>query len=344
LNIGLDLGLFRNKLTLSAEYFNRNTDNLILGVPVPPSFGYPNNQVNQNVAEMENKGFELQVGYNERSTEFKWNVSGNLSIIRNKVLKLAPSVSNIERGADQDFGTYAITRTEAGHAVQSFYGWVVDGIFQSASEVAAAPFQKSGTAAGDLRFRDINKVGNVIDENDRVYLGSFLPKFTYALNAGANYKNFDLSLFFQGVQGNKIFNASRIISEGMVRLFGSSTEVLKAWTPTNTNTTVPRAANGDPNQNVRPSTRWIEDGSYLRLKNIILAYNIPGTTLQSLTKGVVNSLRFYVSSQNLFTITDYKGYDPEVGNRTPGASLTNGIDYASYPQPRSFQVGIQANF
>ncbi|RYZ60890.1 MAG: TonB-dependent receptor, partial [Chitinophagaceae bacterium] len=309
LNIGLDLGLFRNKLTLSAEYFVRNTDNLLLNVPIPPSFGYPNASVLQNIAEMENKGFELQLGYSSSvSRDFRWNVLGNLSAIRNKVKNLAPGVPNIEAGGNQDFGTYNITRTEAGQAVQSFYGWIVDGIFQSQAEVNSSAAQVN------------------------------------ALNASASYKNFDLSVFFQGIQGNKVFNASRIISEGMVRLFNSSTEVLNAWAPGKTNTTVPRAINGDPNQNVRPSDRWIEDGSYLRLKNVMLAYNVPSAALSRIGRGVVNSFRIYVSSQNLLTFTKYKGYDPEVGNRTPGSSLTNGIDYATYPQPRSFQVGIQATF
>jgi hypothetical protein len=285
----------------------------------------------------------LQVGYNQRQGEFKWNASGNLSIIRNKILKLAPSVPGIEAGANQDFGTYNITRTEPGQPIQSFYGWIIEGIFQTPAEVAAAPFQKAATAPGDLRFADVVKDG-VIDEKDRVFLGSYLPKFTYALNLGANYKAFDLSLFFQGVQGNKIFNASRIISEGMVRLFGSSTEVLKAWTISNTSTDVPRAISGDPNQNARPSKRWLEDGSFLRLKNIMLGFNVPASTLQRITGNVVSNFRVYVSSQNLFTITKYDGYDPEVGNRTPGASLTYGIDYSVYPQPRSFQVGIQVGF
>jgi TonB-linked SusC/RagA family outer membrane protein len=354
-NIGLDLGMFRNRLTLSAEYFIRNTDNLLLNVPIPPSYGYPNASVLQNIAEMQNKGFELQVGYNSAGNrDFRWNVMGNLSAIRNKVIDLAPGVPNIEAGGNQDFGTYNITRTQAGHPVQSFYGWMVEGIFQSMAEVNSSATQVNPTAGqqydptkhtspGDIKFRDVNNDG-VINEADRVFLGSFLPKFTYALNGTASYKNFDLTVFFQGVQGNKVFNASRIISEGMVRLFNSSTEVLNAWTPGKTNTTVPRAVNGDPNQNVRPSDRWIEDGSYLRLKNIMLAYSVPSSALSRIGKGVINSFRIYVSGQNLLTFTKYKGFDPEVGNRTPGSSLTNGIDYATYPQPRSFQVGIQASF
>ena len=184
----------------------------------------------------------------------------------------------------------------------------------------------------------------MIDINDRQFLGSFIPKATYALSLGANYKNLDLSLFFQGVHGNKIFNATRVISEGMVRFFNAGTQVLNAWTPTNTNTNIPRAIGADPNQNARPSTRFLEDGSYLRLKNIMLGYNIPSSSLQTLTRGTVKNFRVYVSAQNILTFTDYSGYDPEVGNRTPNSSLTNGIDFAVYPQPKAFLLGIQVGF
>ena len=128
--------------------------------------------------------------------------------------------------------------------------------------------QVAATAPGDLTFKDQNKDGK-IDYNDRVFLGSFIPKVSYAFNGGANYKNFDFSVFFQGVQGNKIFNAARVITEGMVRFFNAGTQVLNAWTPTNKNTDIPRAISSDPNQNARPSTRFLEDGSYLRLKNIM---------------------------------------------------------------------------
>jgi TonB-linked SusC/RagA family outer membrane protein len=346
LNFGLDLGLLNNRLTLSAEYFKRKTDNLILSVPLSPSMGYISSTVSQNVGSMQNNGFEVQLGYNKREGAFRWNASGNLSIIKNKVLKLASGVSNIEAGGDADFGAYNITNTVVGQPIQSFYGWVVEGIFQDSTEVAKSPTQVPGilgTGAGDIKFKDTNGDGK-IDLNDRQYLGSFLPKLTYALNLGANYKNFDLSVFFQGVQGNKIYNATRVITEGMIRFFNAGTQVLNAWTPTNKNTNIPRAVSSDPNQNARPSTRFLEDGSYLRLKNIILGYNLPVSSLQSLTKGIVSGLRIYVSAQNLLTFTKYSGFDPEVGNRTPGSSLTNGIDFAVYPQPKAYQVGIQANF
>ncbi|MEO5943206.1 MAG: TonB-dependent receptor [Ferruginibacter sp.] len=352
INVGLDLGLFNNSFTLSAEYYHRRTDNLILAVPLPPSFGYLNSTVIQNVAAMQNNGFELQLGYNKRVGEVRWNASGNITFIKNKVLSLAPGVTNIEAGADGDLTEgYNTTNTAPGQSVQSFYGWVVEGIFQNQAEVAAHAKQTVAatpggpqTSAGDLKFKDLNGDG-VIDNKDRTFLGSFIPKFSYALNLGASYKNFELSVFFQGVQGNKIYNALRGVTEGMVRFFNASTKVLNAWTPTNTNTDVPRAVSADPNQNARTSTRFLENGSYLRLKNIQLSYVIPEKALQSISKGVVSNFRIYVSAQNILTFTKYTGYDPEVGNRAPGASsLTNGVDYAVYPQPKGYQVGIGLNF
>ncbi len=357
LNIGLDLGLFKNKFTFTAEYFERSSDNLILDVPLPASFGFINSTVKQNVASMENKGLEFQLGYYQRQGDFNWNAVANFTHTKNKVTRLASGVTNIEAGGDQDFGTYNITNTAVGQPIQSFYGWIVDGIFQSIADVNSSAAQvnpSSGqtydptkhTSPGDLKFRDMNKDG-VIDVKDRVFLGSYLPDFSYSLTLGASYKGLDASVFFQGVQGSKIFNATRVITEGMVRFFNAGTAVLRAWTPTNTGTDIPRAILGDPNQNARPSTRFLENGSYLRLKNLMIGYTVPSKTLQSFTKGVVSSLRLYVSAQNIITFSKYSGFDPEVGNRTPfgnNIALTNGIDFAVYPQPKSYLVGIQANF
>lgn len=343
INLGLDMGVLQNKVTLSLEYFRRSTDNLILSVPLPPSFGYITSTVSQNVGSMKNNGFEAQLGYNDREGTFTWFASANMSFVTNQVTRLAEGVTNIEAGGDADFGSYNITNTAVGQSIQSFYGWKVLGIFQSQDEVNKHATQTGGTEAGDLKFEDTNGDG-VIDVKDRQFLGSFLPKMTYALNVGANYRNFDLSAFFQGVYGNKIHNATRAITEGMIRFFNAGTQVLNAWTPTNTNTDIPRAASSDPNQNARPSTRFLENGSYLRLKNVMLGYTISSGGLQNLTKGAVKSFRIYVSAQNMLTFTNYSGYDPEVGNRTPTSSLTNGIDFAVYPQPKAYQVGIQATF
>jgi TonB-linked SusC/RagA family outer membrane protein len=339
-NVGFDLGLLRNKITFSAEYFDRTTDNLILDVPPAPSTGYTTPPT-VNVGNMRNWGYEFQAGYNGNSGGVKWSINGNIAVVKNNVKGLDTPKSTLDRGANNDYGNYDITRTEAGHPVQSFYGWQTDGIFQNTAEISGAPTQ-ANAKPGDIRFKDINGDGK-IDANDRTYLGSFLPKFTYGFNLSANYKGFDATMFFQGVQGNKIFNGTRVLTEGMLRLFNSGTAVLNAWTPTNTSTDVPRAVNSDPNGNARTSNRFIENGSYLRLKNLSIGYSFPAATLQKWTGNVLGNLRIYVASQNLITITKYKGYDPEIGIRT-NTSLTQGIDYGQFPQARTFSVGLQAGF
>ena len=353
-NVGVDLGIMNNKFTLSADYFIRQTDNLILGVQTPPSFGYINRGVNQNVGSMKNNGFEFLLGYHDNGGDFRWDVTANATFIDNEVLNLAPGITNISAGADAaDYGGWDVTNTEPGKSIQYFWGFIVDGIFQSKAEVDGSPAQVNPaagvaydptkhTSPGDLKFRDLNKDGKITDL-DRTYLGSYLPKVSYGFNISLDYKGLDLGAFFQGVQGNSIYNDTRVITEGMIRFFNAGTQVLNAWTPTNTNTNIPRAMNGDPNGNARTSTRFLEDGSYLRLKTVSLGYNIPLAKVNSWTKGTVSSLRVYVSGQNLLTFTDYSGYDPEVGNRT-GNSLTNSIDWAIYPQPKAVQVGIQVNF
>ncbi|QHS58184.1 SusC/RagA family TonB-linked outer membrane protein [Chitinophaga agri] len=347
LNIGVDLGLFNNRVTFTAEWYRRQTDNLILTIPTPYSFGFGGTGSQLNAASMRNTGVDLQVGYNKTGGTFNWNITGNIGFIKNKILHLNTPGATIDAGADADFGNGNMTRTVGGQPIQSFYGYVVEGIFQSQDEVNKSPEQITGTdpakstSAGDIKFKDLNGDGKITSD-DRTFLGTYIPKFTYALNYSANYKNFDLSLFFQGVQGNKIFNGTRVLREGMARLFGAGVEVLDAWTPTNTNTDIPRAISGDPNQNARVSDRWIENGSYLRLKNVILGYTLPASTLRTVTRGAVSSFRVYVSSQNLLTFTGYKGWDPEIG--TKNTTLTNGVDYGQYPSARSFQFGLQVGF
>jgi len=348
-NVGLDLGFLENKITVVAEYFKRRTDNMMLAIPTASSIGFNQAGTFGNVGSMSNTGVELQLGYHKRTGEFKWNVTGLVSRIRNNVNELVSASSSLVAGGDPDFGGGGpITNTVVGRPIQSFYGLVVEGIFQNAAEVAASPAQNRNTAnpnapqtaPGDIKFKDLNG-DKVINNDDRTFLGSFIPDFTYSLNYSASFKNLDLSVFFQGVQGNELFNGTRILTGGMQRLFNAGTEVLNAWTPTNTNTDIPRAISGDPNGNVRPSTRWIEDGSFLRLKNLSVGYNMPVSTMQSINKGF-SRLRVYVSAQNLFTVTKYKGFDPEIGSRN--GTITNGIDYGQYPTARLFQLGIQAGF
>lgn len=353
LNIGVDLGFLNNKFTIVAEYYKRQTDNLILQVPTPPSEGFLGAGALENIASMRNTGVELELGYHQRSGDFKYDITGIVSAVRNKVLALQTPGASLVSGSDADFGGGdAFTNTTAGQSIQYFYGWISQGIFQSQAQIdalntVAAAKHGAGTvyqpnaAPGDIMFKDINGDG-VVDGNDRTNLGSFLPKFTYSLNYNASYKNFDASIFFQGVEGNKVLNALKIIEEGMPRLFNSDTQVLNAWTPTNTNTDIPRTISGDPNRNGRLSSRWIEDGSYLRVKNVIIGYTIPKNVLGTSTGSIVKSIRVYVSGQNLITLTGYKGYDPEIGSKN--GTLTNGVDFGQYPSARTFQFGVQAGF
>lgn len=341
-NVGLDLGLFDNTITFTAEWYRRLTDNLILTIPTPPSFGYGGAGSQLNAASMKNTGVDLALGYNKTRGVFRWNVNANIGFIRNKILRLNTPNATIDAGSDADFGNGNMTRTVAGQPIQSFYGYVTDGIFQNQGEVDKGPVQLPGTdpakstAPGDIRFKDLNGDG-AITSADRTFLGSYIPKYSYSLNYAANWHQFDLSVFFQGVQGNKIFNGTRVLREGMARLFGAGTEVLNAWTAEHTNTDIPRAISGDPNTNLRVSNRWIEDGSYVRLKNLMIGYTLRNGTIR-----YVSSFRVYVSSQNLLTFTKYKGWDPEIGSKN--TTLTNGIDYGQYPAARSFQVGLQVGF
>lgn len=350
-NVGFDLSLFNNKINLTAELYTRQTDGLLLNVPLPESVGYSASPL-ANVGSMKNSGFEMALGYNYSSTNLNWTLTGTFDRIRNKVLSLATPNATLNSGGNADFGGFDITRTEAGQPIQSFYGWQVAGIFQNQAEIDALNkkdaggktvfYQNDKTAPGDIKFKDLNNDGK-IDANDRTYLGSYIPKFSYGLNWGGNYKNFDFALYFQGVYGNKIYNGVKVIGQGMLRLFNASTDVLNAWTPGNTGTNVPRAVSGDPNQNTRTSDRFVEDGSYLRLKNMSIGYTFSSANLRKATSNVINRVRVYVSSQNLLTFTKYSGYDPEVSSRNYNL-LNNGIDYGQYPQARTILLGVNLGF
>ena len=349
-NIGLDVGLWKNRLLLQAEYYIRKTDGLILQTPLAPSLGFSVNTP-ANVGSMENKGFELQATYTKNVGTFTWDVSANVSTVKNKVLSFGPDIkSPIFAGASADYGGFDITRTQVGDVVQSFYGWMVDGIFQSQAEIDSyngkdgdpTTLYQSNAKPGDIRFKDVNGDGTITGD-DRTILGSFIPDFSYGVSFSANYKNFDVNIFLQGVQGNTVYNGTKVLTQGMLRLFGAGTDVLNAWTAENTNTDVPRAVDGDPNNNTRTSDRFLESGSYLRLKILSVGYNVPQGTLSKVLKGAVSNFRIYLSAQNLLTFTNYTGYDPEVGSRFNGA-LTSGIDYGQFPQARTFLIGIKADF
>ncbi len=348
INVGIDIGLFNNRVQFSGEWYERKTDNLILGVPLPPSQGFSRSPI-ANVGSMENWGLEFQTTYYSKAgRDFQWNIAANLGLFRNEVVSLATPTSTIFAGSNPDFGGFDITRTAPGDPIQSFYGWRVEGIFQSQSQIdefnALNPDQpyQANAQPGDIIFRDLNGDGT-ITADDREVLGSFIPDFNYGINFEASYKNFNLTMFWNGVQGNEIYNGTKVLTQGGLRLFNAGTAVLDAWTPTNTDTNVPRMVNGDPNQNTRTSDRFIEDGSFLRLQTLRIGYNFTEKWLQQHTSNTIRNFGIYISGNNLVTFTDYSGYDPEIGSRL-NALNTVGVDYGQFPRPRTILLGVQLGF
>ena len=337
LNIGADFGILNNRLNFSVEYYDREVDNLILDVPLAPSFGPDGTR--QNVGAMRNTGIEFQGQYvSNRSQDFQWEVTANLSRNTNEVLRLAVEDGVILLGQNEVGQAYTAdlppSIVRVGDPVFSFYGFLTDGLFQSQDEIDAAPTQANANV-GDVRFVDTNG-DNVIDNNDRVVLGSYLPDFTYGINFAATFKNFDTRIFFQGSQGNDVYNGFRSMLFQTTRFFNGSPERLNGYSPENPNSEIPRIALEDNNGNRRMSDRFLEDGSYLRLKNISIGYRIPFGG-----GAVLSSARLYVSAQNLFTVTGYSGLDPEVGSITQGLV---GFDNGRYPQAKTFLVGLQVGF
>lgn len=331
-NIGIDASLLDQRVDISVDAYLKNTDQMLVPMVVPVSTGYSDIFVpSVNAGEMQNKGIELTVNTKNLTGELKWNSSFNISYNQNKVVSINDTVPM----ATGSIGlNYNLALIKAGLPVNTFYGFVTDGIFQHQAEVDNHALQVPGndpfsrTSPGDIRFRDLNNDG-VINDNDRTYLGSPNPTIIFALNNSFYYKGFDLSIFLQGVAGNKIVNANRFWSEAMAVAQNQTTATLNRWNGEGSSTTMPRAVFNDPNKNTRPSDRFVEDGSYLRLKNITFGYTMDKKTIQKLK---LNSARLYLSGQNLFTLSNYSGFDPEVG--------TNGIDNNVYPVTRTVTVGI----
>jgi TonB-linked SusC/RagA family outer membrane protein len=351
-NVGLDVGLFDDRLTASVEWFNNQNRDMLLGVPLAPSLGYDRGPT-ENVGTVINRGLELTAGYRKATGAFQWSVGGNIAFIRNEFTELG--TGNVIFGPN--FEGDPVTYTTEGQPIAYFFGWKVDRIYQDQEEINAdnaldgnpgTPYQNTRTAPGDIRFQDLNGDG-VVNNSDRTNIGHFLPDFSYGVNASANWKNFDLTMFWQGVGGNEVLNTNRYDLEGMTRLFNAGTAVLNRWTTPGQNTGVPRAIANDPNRNSRVSDRFVEDGSYLRLKNLALGYTLPTGLLSSFGKGFISSLRVYVSTQNLLTFTKYTGWDPEVGARSGidiprDVTLNSGVDYGQFPQARTITGGIQLGF
>ena len=330
LNFGVDVDLFEGKFNVIADYFVKNTNDMLAVVPIPGVVGL--NPSATNVASARNSGVELQLGYNIIREVMTYNLSGNISFIKNKVTDLGAGGQPISSGNVFGVGDF-VAYTEIGQPIGYFYGYETNGIFQT-NEQAEVNTAQPDAQAGDIIFVDQNGDG-VLDENDKVMIGNPHPDFTYGFTFDTKYKNFDLTLFLQGSQGNDIFN-------GIFRYDLNTTNLpisaLERWTGEGSTNEYPRISHSDPNRNNRVSDRFIEDGSYLRIKNLQIGYTLPPSLIQKMN---IQSLRFYIASQNLYTFTKYTGLDPEIGTR---GTLEIGIDRGFYPVSRIFMTGVNVTF
>lgn len=333
-NIGLDYGLLNGALSGNIDYFIRNTNDMILDTPIPIYAGMWRPKT--NAGSVRNSGFEFSLNYEKSiGQDFTFNAGGNISFIKNEVTSLG--------GGEPLYGQYS--KTEVGKEIGYFYGLQSMGIFKTEEQLNSyvnekgSPIQPNASL-GDVQFKDQNGDG-VIDDNDRVYLGSAMPDFTYGITLSAVYKGIDLNLFFQGSQGNKIANYMYSVQYSTsMREWSNSKDMMNRWTPENSNSDLPRVHDGDPNQNDRFSSRYVEDGSYFRLKTLQLGYTLPSVISK---KAFLSKARIYVSADNLFTITNYSGYNPEISDLW-GNPLNAGVDMATYPTPRVFTIGCNLSF
>jgi len=356
-DIGIDLAFLKNRLTVEADWYDRKSTGLLVTTLLPASIGVsltgtqPRKTV--NAADARNKGFELTIGYKDKiNNNLSFNVSVNGSINHNEVLSLGDQFSApIQAGAFAPVP--ATTYTAAGNAIGSFYGYRLEHVARDADEITAlnqeaakktgrpdAKYQ-DGLLPGDFIYKDIDGDG-VVTAKDQQILGNAIPKYIYGINAGITYKSFDLNLVLSGISGLKLLNGLKLNTSFMSTGHNAGTDILNRWRKPGDVAALPRIGqNVTGNGNLRPSDWWLEDGSYLRLRNITIGYNAPVQMLNNVTAGAVKSLRIYIAAQNLLTLTKYTGYDPEVAG---DYLFSRGIDQGQVPQPRTFLAGIQLGF
>ena len=331
-DLGYDAEMLNGRLAWTSDFYIKKTSGMLYSAPIPLTVGA--NPPIRNVASVKNTGWETMLTWRNRVGDFKYSVSGNLSSVKNKVTGLGDGGEPVYDGRVQSANAN-VTKTDVGHPIGAFYGYVTDGIFQTREEVTAHAFQNEKTAPGDIRFKDLNG-DNIINADDQEYIGNPTPDFVYGLNFDVEWKGFDLGVFMQGTQGNEIYNATVRYDFTYVN---RPVSVLNRWTGPGTSTTEPRVNLSDANQNARVSDRFIEDGSYFRIKNVQLGYSLPK---QVLNRMHFDKFRVYVSAQNLFTFTQYSGMDPEIG--AYGGALSAGIDRGFYPQARVLLGGVSLTF
>src|SRR6185312_12638637 len=320
-DLGVDIGILHNRILVTADYYIKNTSDLLNNVELPPSFGWTNTI--QNIGEVQNKGFEFAVDANAFAGEFKWNINANISFNRNKVVKLAGGHDILGGKLSQAIIVDNSNILREGRPIGQFWGYVEDGY----------------DAKGHIKYKDLDG-DSAITANDETYIGDPNPKFIYGFNSVMSYKNFELSFFIQGSQGNDILNVNAInntIDYGY-GLNMPEDVYTNHWTPDNPNAKYPIISRS---VTAKISNRFIEDGSYMRLKNIQLAFNLP---VQKFKTDWIRSIQLYVSGQNLITFTKYSWFDPEVNAVGSGNSTSIGYDWYSYPTAKSVTFGIRAGF
>lgn len=341
-DVGVDIGILKDKLSLTVDYFDKVNSNMLVAVPLPMIGGAAKSPY-INDGSVQNKGFEFDLNYMNYDHKIKYSFNANLATIQNKVLSIPVPI----QGGRIDDGVYA-TLTTAGHPIGSFYGYKMDGIFQNAAEIFTSAYQGPGVRPGDVKYKDINGDG-VIDPNDRTFLGSAIPKFTYGFSTSLSYSNFDVFILFQGSYGNKIYMQVNQDIEGFYRSFNLTERVYdQRWHGEGTSNTMPLVSWLDQPNNIKePSSRFLEDASYCRLKNVQVGYNIPKKLASRLH---VKNLRFYVTGNNLVTITKYPGLDPEMHTSNNvkveqyPSDVAAGIDWGTYPSAKSYIIGANLNF
>ena len=330
-DIGLDLELWNGKFTATVDYYIANSKDLLLNVPIPLTSGNTGSNPLANVGEIENKGLELSLGYRGSSGDWKWGVLANGTFMNNEVIALVEEAGNIPI-----FGSLQVIRTAVGDAASSFFVLKTDGIFQNQGEIDAHGSQPDARP-GDVRYVDFDNNGT-INFDDRQVVGNALPDFEYSLNLDASWRGFDATAYFYGVQGISIYNnmnwwAGRYDDNGNYR------SDVTFWTGEGTSNSAPKPYNSDSSLNpIQPSDRWVESGDYFRLKLFQIGYSLNSEILPTR----ISKVRFYFTGQNLFTITNYSGYDPEViGNNNNGNFLNRGVDDGSFPSLKTYTFGLQ---